>query len=113
MKPELSYWRTICFIGVAIISLCLLNVVVAQDQNPPSGMDKGVWVLKEKNPDFGTAEDTDAYFNNKVDVSEYNVKGSLSWGDSTCSGTEWGTCSWEEIPAVLEPGVGQNTTLKA
>jgi hypothetical protein len=37
----------------------------------------------------------------------------LSWGDSTCSGTEWGTCSWEEIPAVLEPGVGQNTTLKA
>jgi hypothetical protein len=113
MEPKLNYRRMICLISMAIFSLILLNVVDADDQSTPPGMDKGVWVLKEKKPDFGTAEDTDAYFDNKVDISEYNVKGSLSWGDEKCSGTEWGTCSWDEIPAVLEPGVGQNTTLKA
>jgi hypothetical protein len=113
MKPKLNYRSTICLISMAIFSLILLNVVSAQDQSPPSGMDKGVWVLKEKKPDFGTAEDTDAYFNNKVDPSEYNVKGSLSWGDQTCSGSEWGTSSWSEISSILYPGVGQNTTLKA
>lgn len=113
MRSELNYKITICFVVTVIILLSIPILVVAQDQSPPSGMDNGVWVLKEKKPDFGTAEDTDAYFNNKVDVSEYNVKGSLSWGDQKCSGTEWGTCTWDEIPAVLEPGVEQITALKA
>jgi tetratricopeptide (TPR) repeat protein len=98
---------------MAILSLCLLNVVAATDQSPPSGMDKGVWVLKDVKPDFETQEGTDAYYNNEVDVSEYSVKGSLSWRDPDCSGTEWGTSSWEALPAVLEPAVGQNTTLTA
>ncbi len=113
MKPKLNYQSMICLFSMAIFSLILLNVVDADDQSPPPGMDKGVWVLKEKKPDFVTTEDTDAYFNNKVEVSEYFVKGSLSWGDQTCSGSEWGTCSWDKIPAFLEPGVGQNTTLTA
>jgi hypothetical protein len=94
-------------------SLCSLDVVVAQDQSPPYGMDKGIWVLKDVKPDFETQDDTDAYYNNKVDISETSVKGSLSWRDSDCSGTEWGTSSWEELPLVLEPVVGQNTTLIA
>jgi hypothetical protein len=113
MKPKLNYRSAICLICMAIFSLILLNVVDADDQSPPPGMDKGVWVLNEKKPDFGTAEDTDAYFDNKVDPSEYNVKGSLSWGDDKCSGSEWGTSSWSEIPTVLEPGVEQTTTLTA
>ncbi len=58
------------FYQYSYFSLGLLNVVVAQDQNPPYGMDKGVWVLKDVKPDFETQEDTDAYYNNKVDVSE-------------------------------------------
>lgn len=113
MRSEPNYWRTICFVLAAILLLSISVLVMAQDQSPPYGMDNGVWVLKETKPDFGTAEDTEAYFNNKVDVSEFNVKGSLSWGDQKCSGTEWGTSSWDEIPAVLVPGVGQNTTLTA
>lgn len=113
MEPKQNCRSTICLISMAIFSLILLNVVNADDQSTPPGMDKGIWVLKEKKPDFGTAEDTAAYFDNKVDISEYHVKGSLSWGDEKCSGSEWGTSSWSEIPAVLEPEVEQTTTLTA
>ena len=115
MKTELNYWRTICFISLAILSLSLLNVTVAQDLNPPSGMDKGVWVLKEKKPDFEPAKDEPTYFNNHVSVLGNTVKGGWSWKDDPvkpeCSGEVWGTCNWEEIPSVIQPGVGQNTTL--
>lgn len=90
---------------------------MAQDQNPPSGMDKGVWVLKEKKPDFEPTKDEPTYFNNHVSVSGNSVKGGWSWKDDPvkpeCSGEVWGTCSWEEIPSVIQPGVGQNTTLTA
>jgi hypothetical protein len=105
------------FISVAIFSFCVMNVVAAQDQNPPYGMDKGVWVLKEKKPDFEPAKDDEFYFNNHVSASGNSANGGWSWKDDPvkpkCSGEVWGTCSWEEIPSVIQPGVGQNTTLKA
>jgi hypothetical protein len=117
MKTELNYWRTICFISAAIFSLCSLNVAIAQDQNPPSGMDEGVWVLKEKKPDFEPVKDEPIYFNNHVSVSGNTVKGGWSWKDDPvkpeCSGEVWGTCNWGEIPSIIQPGVGQNTTLTA
>lgn len=80
-------------------------------------MDKGVWVLKEKKPDFEPIKDEPTYFNYHVSVSGNSVKGGWSWKDDPvkpeCSGEVWGTSSWEEIPSVLQPGIGQNTTLKA
>ena len=104
-------------ISVAILPLCVMNLVAAQNQNPSNGMDKGVWVLKEKKPDFEPAKDDAAYFNNHVSASGNTVNGGWSWKDDPvkpkCSGEVWGTCSWEEIPSVIQPGVGQNTTLRA
>lgn len=117
MKSELNYGITICFVAAAILLLSIPILVVAQDQRPPSGMDKGVWVLKEKKPDFSPIKDEPTYFNYHVSVSGSSVKGGWSWKDDPvkpeCSGEVWGTSSWEEIPSVIQPGVGQNTTLSA
>ena len=117
MKSEFNYMITICFVIAAIFLLNIPVLVTAQDQSPPSGMDKGVWVLKEKKPDFKPAEDEPLYFNNHVSVSGNTVNGGWSWKDDPvkpeCSGKVWGTCSWEELPSVIQPGVGQNTTLTA
>ena len=54
MKSELNYRITICFVLAAILMLSVPVLVAAQDQSPPSGMDKGASALKEKTPDFGT-----------------------------------------------------------
>ena len=117
MKSELNYWITICFVVATIFLLSIPVLVTAQDQSPPSGMDKGVWVLKEKKPDFEPAKDEPTYFNNHVSVTGNTVNGGWSWKDDPvkpeCSGEVWGTSSWEEIPSVIQPGVGQNTTLNA
>lgn len=117
MKSEFNYMITICFVVAAIFLLNIPVLVTAQDQSPPSGMDKGVWVLKEKKPDFKPTEDEPLYFNNHVSVSGNTVNGGWSWKDDPvkpeCSGKVWGTCSWEELPSVIEPGVRQNTTLTA
>ena len=105
------------FIGAVVFSLCFPNAAAAQDRNPPYGMDKGVWVLKEKKPDFAPTKDDELYFNNHVSASGNTVNGGWSWKDDPvkpkCSGTVWGTCAWEELPAVIPPGVGQNTMLRA
>ena len=90
MKSEFNYVITICFVVAAIFLLSTPFLVIAQDQSPPSGMDKGVWVLKEKKPDFQPTKDEPLYFNNHVSVSGNTVNGGWSWKDDPvkpeCSG---------------------------
>ncbi|MCJ7442937.1 MAG: hypothetical protein MUO26_00135 [Methanotrichaceae archaeon] len=83
MKPEPNYWMISCLIGTTILTLSLLGLGAAQDQNPPEGKDKGVWVLTDKKPDVEAEKDWDngAYYNNHVSFSGSTVEGGYSWKD--------------------------------
>ncbi|MCJ7444835.1 MAG: FecR family protein [Methanotrichaceae archaeon] len=118
MKPEQNYWVIICLV-TTILTLSLLGLGAAQDQNPPGGYDKGVWVLSDKKPDVEAEKDWDngAYYNNHVSFSGSTVEGSYDWKDGDdpddCKGKVKGKVSWTELPGVLEPGVKQETTITA
>jgi hypothetical protein len=80
LKPELKLLRLICLIGFVVFFLCTLNVVMAEDQNPPYGKDKGIWVMIEKKPDVEAEKDWDngIYYDNHVSLSGTTVKGGYS-----------------------------------
>jgi hypothetical protein len=75
MKPGYNHWMIICL--AAVLTLGLFVVAMAQDQNPPEGKDKGVWVLVEKKPEIEADKDWDngAYYNNYVSFSGTTVQG--------------------------------------
>jgi hypothetical protein len=118
MKLGQNPWMIICLVA-AIMTLSLLSVSVAQDQNLPEGKDKGVWVLIDTKPDVEAEKDWDngAYYNNHVSLSGSTIEGGYSWKDGDdpddCKGTVKGRVSWTELPGVLEPGVKQETTITA
>jgi hypothetical protein len=116
MKSGYNYWIIICLV-MAFITLGLLGVSVAQDQNPPEGKEKGVWVLVEKKPEGEADEDwaNGAYYNNHLELNGSTINGGYSWKDGDdpkdCRGKVWGAVSWNELPRALTPGDKQETTI--
>jgi hypothetical protein len=102
-----------------VFSFCTLSIVTAEDQNPPYGKDKGIWVLIDTKPDVEAEKDWDngLYYNNHVVLSGTTITGGYSWKDgddpSDCKGTVEGIVSWNELPGALEPGNKYETTITA
>jgi len=118
LKQWLIGWR-ICFVSIVLLFFTVSGLCTAQDQEPPYGYDKEVWVLIEKKPDVEAETDWDSglYYNQHVSLSGSTVRGGYSWKDGDdpedCKGEVWGTITWDELPGILQPGAKQHTTITA
>lgn len=126
--------RIICFSGIAIILLAMGDVL-ALDQNPPEGYDRGVWVLTEKKSDplpilddvIGEKEsfvyelsssensikekETKSYAS---DLLKYDTPSYCSEPPETITIVTSGEHSWSDPPDRLYPGTNMEiTTLRA
>jgi tetratricopeptide (TPR) repeat protein len=107
-------------LGIAFILLsCGFLPVIGQDlsQNPPSGYDKGVWVLTGRTIEEGESEPNCGnpafYTCPRPTISANSVVAPYSWndGDGKCHGEVLYTTTWTALPSVLTPATKLETKL--
>jgi hypothetical protein len=107
-------------LGIAFILLsCGFFPVIGQDlsQNPPSGYDKGVWVLTGRTIEEGESEPNCGnpafYTCPRPTISANSVVAPYSWndGDGKCHGEVLYTTTWTALPSVLTPATKLETKL--